>query len=296
VYSWFQRLRSLRHRFSYGVSERLRVSRGVFHETPARELPPLPAGQAEKVAALQRRYGVRFEATLSPASSLNNYEYLDILDSAWSAAALPPMPGLRDAAATGGSRAGATADETAAATHARAGDSAGAPSGGLVCDVGCASFYYAAALQAFFRPERLVGVEVEGYRLLKGGHSRADHARGYVSRLPNAEFVIADYSTYECAADVITAWYPFLTPQAILAWRLPLSLLEPTALFARIRRNLKPGGRLFMVNHGPREAEIAHGSCEAVGLRSIWRGSVAPGVGPHRLEPPTVSIWAGSPD
>jgi SAM-dependent methyltransferase len=267
------------------VSERLRVSRGVFHETPAHELPPLPAGQADRVAALQRRFRVRFEATLSAASSLNNYEYLDILDRAWPAAGLPPAPGPRDAAATGGSRAGAAADETA-----------GAPSGGLVCDVGCASFYYAAALQAFFRPERLIGVEVEGYRLFKSGHSRADHARGYLSGLPNAEFVIADYSSYECTADVITAWYPFLTPQAILAWRLPLSLLKPPALFGRIRRNLKPGGRLFMVNHGAREAEIAHGLCEAEGLRSILRGSVASVMGPHRLEPPTVSIWAVSPD
>jgi SAM-dependent methyltransferase len=257
VYSWLQRLRSLRHRFSYGVSERLRVSRGVFQENPANELPPLPAGQAERVAELQSRYGVRFEATLNAASSLNNYEYLDILDRAWSA---------------------------------------GAPAGGLVCDVGCASFYYAAALQAFFRPERLIGVEVEGHRLFKNGHSRADHARGYVSRLPNAEFVIADYATYECAADVITAWYPFLTPQAILAWRLPLSLLRPAALFGRIRRNLNPGGRLLMVNHGPREAEIARSLCEAEGLRPISRGSVVSVLGPHRLEPPTVSIWARSPD
>jgi hypothetical protein len=279
VYSWLQRLRSLRHRFSYGLSERLRVSRGVYHEIPAHELPPLPAGQAERVAVLQRRYGVRFEATLSGASSLNNYEYLDILDRAWSAAG-----------GQAGTRVRAAADVPAA------GEAVGAPTRGLVCDVGCASFYYAAALQAFFRPERLVGVEVEGYRLLKGGHSRADHARGYLSRLPNAEFVVADYSAYECAADVITAWYPFLTPQAILAWRLPLSLLKPPALFGRIRRNLKPSGRFFMVNHGLKEAEIASGLCEAEGLRSIWRGSLASGIGARRLEPPTVSMWSVSPD
>ena len=33
-------------------------------------------------------------------------------------------------------------------------------------------------------------------------------------------------------ADLITAWFPFLTPAAILAWRLPLSLLAPERLFA----------------------------------------------------------------
>jgi SAM-dependent methyltransferase len=250
----------VRHRLSYGLSERLRFSRGVFHEVPAAELPLLPPEQAERVAALRSRYGVRFEASLCAASSLNNYEYLDIIDRAWSAS-----------------------DRSAAALEHTG--------GGLVCDVGCASFWYAAALSAFFRPDRLVGVEVEGYRLFKNGRSRADHARGYVSRVPNAEFVVADYAACSLAADVITAWYPFLTPSAILAWRLPLSLLGPERLLARIRRNLKPDGRFFMVNHGPREAETAHGLCSAVGLVLLWQGSAASPLGTHRLEPPMASIW-----
>jgi hypothetical protein len=264
VYSWLERLQSLRHRFSYGMSERLRISRGVFHETPAEELPDLPPQRIERIAALQRRYGVRFEETLNAASSLNNYEYLDILDRAWSAAAREPS---------------------------RSASPAGVPTGGLVSDVGCASFYYAAALSAFFRPHRLIGVEVEGHRLFKNGHSRADHARGYVDRVPNAEFVIADYAVHACRADVITAWYPFLTPHAILAWRLPLSLLRPAALFERIRANLNAGGRLFMVNHGTRESETAHRLCDAVGLALLWQGAATSVLGSHRLEPPIASIW-----
>jgi hypothetical protein len=273
-------LRSLRHRFSYGVSERLRLSRGVFHETPAAALPALPAEQAERIVTLQRRYRIRFEATLNAATSLNNYEYLDILDRAWSAAALGPAVTPESA----------TAPESAVTP-----ESARAPAGGLVCDVGCASFWYAAALSAFFRPDRLVGVEVDGHRLFKNDHSRADHARGYLSRLPNAEFVIADYAA--CAAggaypaDVITAWYPFLTPNSILAWRLPLSLLRPAALLERIRHNLNAGGWFFMVNHGPREAEMAHRLCSAAGLVPLWRGDAASVLGPHRLEPPMASIW-----
>jgi hypothetical protein len=241
------------------MSEGLRASRGVFHETPANELPTLPPDQGERIAALQRRYQARFETTLGAASSLNNYEYLDILDRAWSAA------GLERA-------------------------------GGEVCDVGCASFWYAAALSVFFRPERLVGVEIEGHRLFRNGHSRLDHARGYVSSVPNAEFVVADYSTYAGAADVITAWYPFLTPNAILAWRLPLSLLRPAPLLARIKHNLKAGGHFFMVNHGPREADTAHRLCGAAGLMPVWRGTAASVLGPERLEPPIASIWAEGPD
>ena len=145
-------------------------------------------------------------------TSLNNYEYLDILDHAWSASGAPGRP-----------------------TPAR---------DGLLCDVGCASFWYAAALEAFFRPRAMVGVDVEGYRLFKDGRTRSDYAAGYVGQRPNARFVVADYLGYAEPADVITAWFPFLTPRAILAWRLPLSLLRPERLFRQIHHNLRPGGML----------------------------------------------------
>src|ERR1700690_4050367 len=116
MYTFFQRLRSSRHRFWYALSERLRWSRGIFHEVPANELIPPDQQQAQKIAALQSRYQVKFERHLNAATSYNNYEYLDILDRAWSASGLP------------------------------------APAGGELFDVGSASFWYAEALQAFFRP------------------------------------------------------------------------------------------------------------------------------------------------
>src|SRR5579863_5464172 len=116
VYSWLQRLRSLRHRFWYGISRRVRWSRGAFHEIPARELPPSAFEQAQRIGALRNRYQVQFELRMNATTSRNNYEYLDILDRAWTD--------------SGMSR----------------------PRGGLLCDIGCASFWYAATLQAFFRP------------------------------------------------------------------------------------------------------------------------------------------------
>jgi hypothetical protein len=60
---------SLRHRFWYGVSVRVRWSRGEFHETPALELAAVSPEQAQRIAALQRRYQVRFETGLNRASS-----------------------------------------------------------------------------------------------------------------------------------------------------------------------------------------------------------------------------------
>jgi hypothetical protein len=211
--------------------------------------------QAQRIAALQSHYQVRFEARMNSATSVNNYEYLDILDRAWAYAGLPR------------------------------------PRGGVLCDVGCASFWYAAALQAFFRPRELVGVEVEGHRLFSDGRARIDHAQGYVAAIPGARFLVADYVTCELPADVVTAWFPFLTPAAILAWRLPLSLLTPEGLFARIWQNLLPGGMLVLVNHGPAEAALATAWCGAAGLRPMFRFAV-PGVLRDRLSPAVLSCWS----
>jgi SAM-dependent methyltransferase len=251
-----QQLRSWRHGFWFGVSERVRWSRGIHREHPARELPRLPREQAERIAALQERYRVRFESSLSAATAARNYEYLDILDRAWPELGWPSMPG------------------------------------GTLCDVGCASFWYAATLQAFFHPQRLVGVDVEGHRLFRDGRTRVDYAAGYVAAIPNAQFVIADYSSYREPADIITAWYPFVTPGAILAWRLPLSLLAPERLFASIKHNLKPDGRFVMVNHGLKESALAEQLCIAAGLCLVGRWGEAGPLSGHRSRPPLLSCWS----
>ena len=198
---------------------------------------------------------MQFELKMNSATSRNNYEYLDILDRAWAGSGLTP------------------------------------PHGAVVCDVGCASFWYAATLQAFFSPRELVGVEVEGYRLYRDGHTRIDYAAGYVGAIPNARFVVADYAAYQLRAGVITLWFPFVTPAAILAWRLPLSLLTPARLFARIYHNLSPAGVLVMVNHGREEADLATRLCIAADLRCLFRFAEPGLLSAHRGRPAVLSCW-----
>jgi SAM-dependent methyltransferase len=211
--------------------------------------------QSQRIAALQDRYQVKFEQELGAATSTLNYEYLDILDRAW-----PESP--------------------------RA-------TGGVVCDIGCASFWYAAALAAFFRPAELVGIDVEGHRLFKDGRTRIDYATGYVSGIPHARFLVADYLDCDLPADVITAWFPFLTPAAILAWRLPLSLLAPERFFAQVSGNLRPGGYFLMVNHGAEEAALGEKLCMAAGLRRLARVVDAGPLSGHRPRPAIATCWNG---
>jgi hypothetical protein len=90
MYSLLQRLTSLRHGISYGVSERLRGSSGAIEETPARELCAVNHEQSERIAALRERYQVQFELQMNAATSADNNQYLDMLDRGWSASKVGP--------------------------------------------------------------------------------------------------------------------------------------------------------------------------------------------------------------
>lgn len=253
-YSLGQRCRSFYHELWYRLSERVRWSRKPYHEMPVGRLTDLATWQQTCIESLQSRYGLCFESLYGRHTSLANYAYLDLLDQAWAAADRP------------------------------------VPTGGRVTDVGCANFWYARTLYRFFRPATLTGVDVEGFRLYPTGYSRYDAAAGYIANLAHTSFVIANYCERNEQVDVITAWFPFVTPAPVLAWRLPLTVFSPERLFARIARNLAPGGTFFMVNQGTEEAAIAAGYCRRAGLHSQdeWMQPRPLRPRPH---PPVASWW-----
>ncbi len=250
------RLRSARYGLVLKLSERLGRVRGPRPEVPARSLAgeDLAAPTRARIAGLAARYGVAFEARYGAPTALANYARLELIAQSLDAFGID------------------------------------APAGRVVHDVGSASFWYAAALHAAFRPAALTGFELEGYRRLRGRVNRAERALGYVRDLPATEFVVADYSSVTRRAGLVTAFFPFVTTLPVLAWRLPLSVLAPQRLFARIRDNLEPGGEFWMVNHGEREAAIAARVAEAVGFRRggeyLCRAPLLP-----RPEPAAVSRW-----
>ena len=216
-----QRFQSLRHALSLRLSRRLRWSRGDFREQPAGELLGLTPAEQDRIAELRRLFGVNIAGSEGATTARNNYAYLDALEHAYRAFGEQPTRGA------------------------------------VVVDVGCANFWYAASLHAFFRPERLHGIEIDGYRRYRDGHTRRDYAQGHVRDLTGACFRVADFADLDLPADVISAWFPFVTAGPLLAWRLPLSALRPAALFASVRRNLRPGGRFLMVNQGETEFQAA---------------------------------------
>jgi len=233
-----QRLKSWRNGLSLGIANTLRWSPGTYREQQAGTLD-LNAAATKRVAALADRYGVRFEQQLSAATSIANYEYLDVLDRLFDS--------------------GGTSTDTIRRP------------GLVVQDVGSASFWYASCLHAFFQPTQLIGFELEGYRRFWNGRTRRDYAAGYIAALPGAQYRVADYQECREPAHVITAWFPFLFAEPLLAWGLRLSDLKPEDLFGRIAGNLAADGMLVMVNQGPQEAAAADTLCRSQGLRLAQR-------------------------
>ncbi len=252
------RLLSAYHGLWLWVSEGIGRARGARPEEPAGALP-LDAVSEARIAVLRARYGSAFETHQNALTALENYARLDLLDQAYRAWGRLP------------------------------------PERRVMHDVGCASFFYAAVLHAIFRPSELSGFELEGYRRLQGGLNRAERALAYVREWPNTEFVVADYTQVHRTAGVITAFFPFVTPQPVLAWRLPLRVLAPERLFARVRANLAPEGEFLMVNHGEAEAAIADVYAHAAGLECRQRHIEVSPLAP-RAQRAVVSRYVHPPD
>ncbi len=248
------RLRSGYHRFWYEATQALRWSRGTYREAPLGTLLDLTPSQRDRIEELAAIYGTRFERRYPPETTLLNYGYLDLLD-----------------------RASQALNWTISHNQ-------------QVCDVGSSNFAYAAALQAFFQPTHLVGTEVDGHRLYCNGRSRIDYAHGHIQDLPHTNYVVTDYRQYNQLAAIITTWYPFVTPKPLLAWRLPLSLFDPAALFAQIANNLVIGGTFVMINHSPTEAAVARNIAEATGL--VCRGHYVHNISLRpRTQPAVLTLW-----
>ena len=209
------RLRSAYHRVWYEMTRGIKWPRRRYHEQPAEVLPEsLTPRQQHRIEALREKYGVRFEEQFHSSTALENYEYLDLFDQIQEKQDWKPCFGQE------------------------------------LIDVGSLNFYYASALHAFFHPKQLQGIELEGYRVYTNFYSRFDYAQCYIRRLSNTTYSVMDFCDFRGVADGITCFYPFVKPEPLVAWRLPLKVFRPHRLFENCVRTLRTGGFLLMINHG----------------------------------------------
>jgi len=249
------RLRSTYYRCWYEVSRGLKWVRRHYHEQPACTLPKsLTTQQRRRIEALQMKYGIQFENQFHVSTSLENYEYLDLLDQTKEKFCWNPD------------------------LHKE------------MVDVGSLNFYYAPALHAFFQPRQLQGIELEGYRIYTNLYSRFDYAQCYIRPFTNTSYTVMDFCDYTGSADGITCFYPFVIPEPLVAWRLPLKVFQPERLFERMTQSLRKEGFVLMMNHGEDEAKWACDFAQRSGLQLQSHPLPIPPLFP-RAEMPIVSVW-----
>lgn len=235
------KLKRLVNPAGFWLRSRLRLTRKNYAFKPAGELSGATSEQAARIRSLQQEYGIRLEDTLDPPTVLAAYFVLDLLHNA-PFYSWPPDSGKR------------------------------------LTDIGSRNFYYARVLDTFFKPKEVIGVELDSYRLYPDFHTRYSHAKSFIRDLPHFRYIVADYADVSEPTDGILLLFPFLTAEPLLDFHLPMKYLQPRALFARIAKNLQPGGWVFISNHDEEELAGAKHFAREAGLvyeeEAIYRESL----------------------
>jgi protein-L-isoaspartate O-methyltransferase len=123
-----------------------------------------------------------------------------------------------------------------------------------VLDIGSKNFYYAHMLEAFFDAE-ITGIEIDANRKDEKGVTRGDYARAYVKESKRLTYLAEDVLQHQSHYDYITLFLPFLIPEPLKRWGLPKRLFQPDAIIMHAYNQLKPGGKMIVVNQYSQEQD-----------------------------------------
>ncbi len=138
-----------------------------------------------------------------------------------------------------------------------------------ILDVGSKNWHYIEALHNFFNnkaPDALIdGIEIDAYRMYINFHTRYDYAMHRISHMPNVRYIVGDVLEHKDKYDDILVFYPFVTPEPLIRWGLPLSRLKPVQLIEHLYDILNPGGRILVVNQFESEYLVIKTILEGLG-------------------------------
>lgn len=229
----FLKIESFVNAFFFGTRKRLRIGKRHYHENPCGNLAGLTEHQSRRVRELSRLYRIAFEAHLDHDNSLESYHLLDLLDRVRQRYAWPEINAQ------------------------------------TLVDVGSKNFFYARALNTFFRPGNMTGIELDAYKLYHDLHTRWSYARFYIRDLPHAVYLAKDFLEYDEHADVVTLFLPFVVEYPLVKWTLPLKHFRPQKIFDHVFWVLKDDGHLLMTNQGEEEYQVASAHAQNSGLKRL---------------------------
>ena len=133
------------------------------------------------------------------------------------------------------------------------------PAGLNVLEAGAHDFSRAPAISAFFETQKtknkLIGLELDAYKILSDFHSRFDRAQYYAAQVKNSQFLVQNFFTWKEPVDVLFAFYPFVSPHPAISWGLPMELGSAGAWVEALIRSVKPDGFALVVHQGEWEEQ-----------------------------------------
>lgn len=228
---WHLKIESFFNSFFFKLRNRLKLTRIHYYEKPCRKFSNLSHLNLKKITRLKEKYHVSFEDALHEANALESYHLLDLLDQAKEKLRFRPKAGQR------------------------------------LIDVGSKNFYYVRALQAYFQPKSLVGVELDAYKMYRNFHTRFSAARFYIQDFENTSYEHMNFMDYNERVEGVSWFLPFVVPYPLVKWTLPLSEFQPERLFEKAFEILEGNGWLLMMNQGKAEWQEAERIAKSVGFQ-----------------------------
>ncbi|EKE04211.1 MAG: hypothetical protein ACD_20C00097G0028 [uncultured bacterium] len=147
-----------------------------------------------------------------------------------------------------------------------------------ILDIGSKNWFYAEGEYNFFKYAnfdktiQLTGIEIDAYRLYTNLYSRYDYAKAYIKNLENTSYIADDLMNHQGQYDYITWFLPFVTPNPLLNWGLPLKHFKPEDMLCKAYNLLKPGGKMLIVNQGEKEHLIQKKLLESLNINYDSKG------------------------
>lgn len=153
-----------------------------------------------------------------------------------------------------------------------------------LCDIGCKNWFYVFAMYYFFRQyggnPQLTGIELDGYRVYRDLYSRCDYAEAYIRNLEGCQFIVGDALEHQGNYDVVTLFFPFIIPEPLLQWGLPLNYLQPERIIQKAWKLVRSGGILLIQNQGEEEPQVQQALLNAQSIIPthvrIWQSDFFP--------------------
>lgn len=148
-------------------------------------------------------------------------------------------------------------------------------------DVGCRNGGYLPGLHAWTNGP-WDGVELDAHRRYCSLTTRRAHGERIARLLPGCRYIAGNVLDLHHSYGFITWFLPFLEPEPLQDWGLPLRFLMPLQLLKHVWSLLLPGGRLLVINQDKEEAELQQQLFQQAGIAAQSLGQIESPLSPFQ--------------